>query len=74
MKDYLTMRRDAGTPRGNEFARRLDAMSPQDAADELYDAVRLCADEDLVCEIRDDFRVENAELIAAAILRRRRHA
>ena len=71
MKDSLTLRREAGTPRGVEFAQHLEALSPEDAADEIFDAFRLCADEDLAYEIRGDLGVRNAEAIALAIARRR---
>ena len=37
MKDIVTERREADTPQGCEFARRLETMPPDHAADELLD-------------------------------------
>jgi len=73
MKDILTARREAGTPCGIEYANRLEAMPPDEAADEIYDMFCLCADEDLGCEISCDLQLhpKAATQIAIAIERKR---
>ena len=73
MKDILTARREAGTSRGVEYANRLEAMPPDQAADEIYDMFQLCADEDLDYEISCDLQLhpEAATQIAIAIVRKR---
>jgi hypothetical protein len=73
MKDILTARREAGTPRGIEYANRLEAMPPDQAADEIYDMFELCADEDLDYEISCDLQLhpKAAKQIAIAIVRKR---
>ena len=73
MKDILTARREAGTPCGIEYANRLEAMPPDEAADEIYDMVCLCADEDLGYEISCDLQLhpKAAAQIAIAIERKR---
>jgi hypothetical protein len=41
MCDFLSrVRGQAGTPRGIAFAKRLDAMSPADAADEIKEMIK----------------------------------
>jgi hypothetical protein len=49
-------------------------MSPEDAADELFDAYCLCADEDLDDELGMELGVKNSTAIAAAIVELRRRA
>jgi hypothetical protein len=73
MKDILTARREAGTPCGIEYANRLEAMPPDEAADEIYDMFCLCADEDLGYEISCDLQLhpKAAAQIAIAIERKR---
>ena len=73
MKDILTARREAGTPRGVEYANRLAAMPPDEAGDEIYDMFALCADEDLADEISGDLQLhpKAATRIAIAIVRKR---
>jgi hypothetical protein len=67
LKDYLAARTEAGTPRGEEYARRLSAMPLAEAADEIADMFALCADEDLAVDIARDLRLDRAtaEPIAA---------
>jgi hypothetical protein len=67
VKGYLTARTEAGTSRGEEYALRLSAMPPAEAADEIADMFALCADEDLAVEIACDLQLDRAtaELIAA---------
>lgn len=73
MKTILTVRREAGSDRGIEYARRLETMPPADAADELFDMYMLCADEDLPYEMRNELgvRFSAAENIGAEIVRKR---
>jgi hypothetical protein len=73
MKDYPTARSEAGSPRGIEYANRLAAMSPAEAADELFDMFALCADEDLRYDIAQDLELNPtvARQIAAEIIRKR---
>jgi hypothetical protein len=74
LKSYLNARAEAGTPRGIEFARRLEAMPAADAADEIMEMFALCADEDLADEIACDLQFHRSvgALIAAEIVKRRR--
>jgi hypothetical protein len=74
MIDYLTARRNAGTPRGDEYAQRLGAMPPADAADEIADMFQLCGDEDLAIDISEDLQLsrDKAEPIAAELRKMRR--
>jgi len=60
VKTYLTARREAGSPRGIEYAKRLAAMSPAEAVDEIADTFALCADEDLAEEIPCDLQLDPA--------------
>jgi hypothetical protein len=70
---YLKARREAGTKAGNEYAARLAAMLPEDAAKEIYDMFALCFDEDLAEEIFYDLQLPSgAAEIAEAIIRLRR--
>jgi hypothetical protein len=73
MKTMLTVRWQAGSPRGIEFANRLQAMAPEEAADELFDMFSLCAAEDLALQIAEDLQLKpaTARRIAAEILSRR---
>ena len=73
MKDIVTERREADTPQGCEFARRLETMPPDHAADELFDMYSLCWDDDLAEEITCELgvRFEAAKLTAAEIIRKR---
>ena len=73
MKTYLQARREAGTPRGSEYAARLAAMPPDHAADEILDMFVLCADEDLATDIAIGLQIHPAaaERIAQAIMRKR---
>jgi hypothetical protein len=73
MDDYIKARDAAGTPQGIIFAERLAALSPQDAAKEIADMFRLCADEDLASDIACDLQLDMvASLrIAKAIIRQR---
>jgi hypothetical protein len=73
MKDYITARAEASTHRGDEYAQRLEAMTPADAADEIADMFRLCADEDLAIDISRDLQLsDKAEPIAAELHKMRR--
>ena len=76
MKDYITARAEAGTPIGDEYAQRLEAMLPADAADEIADMFQLCADEDLAIDISSDLQLsrDKAEPIAAELRKLRRRA
>jgi hypothetical protein len=73
MKDLLTARREAGTPRGIEYASRLAAMPPAEAATEIYDMFELAADEDVAGEMILDLQIHPhaAERIAVAVMRKR---
>jgi hypothetical protein len=67
---YLKARREAATPTGIEYAARLAAMPPDDAARELYNMFALCFDEDLKedtsCDLQLPYTV--AAPIAEAII------
>jgi hypothetical protein len=73
VKTYLTARREAGSPRGIEYAKRLVAMSPADAADEIADMFALVVAEDLAEEIYWDLQLDlaAAKRIAQEIAKRR---
>ena len=70
---YLKARNEAGTKAGDEYAARLAAMPPDNAAKEIYDMFALCFDEDLEGEIFGDLQLphEAAGPIAEAIIRLR---
>lgn len=69
---YLKARSEAGTPAGIEYAARLAAMPPDDAAKEIYDMFALCFDEDLEEEIFGDLQLPSGVAeIAEAIIRLR---
>jgi hypothetical protein len=70
---YLKARNEAGTKAGDEYAARLAAMPPDDAAKAICDMFGLCFDEDLAGEISGDLQLpyEAAEPIAEAIIRQR---
>ena len=74
MKTYITARAEAGTPGGDEYAQRLEALPPADAADEIADMFQLCADEDLAIDISSDLQLsrDKAEPIAAELRKLRR--
>jgi hypothetical protein len=72
MKTYLDASRDVGTPRGDEYAARLAAMPPDEAADEIFDMFALCLDEDLPLEIYNlVLNGPAADRIALAVCRKR---
>jgi hypothetical protein len=74
MKTYLDARAAAGTAKGIEYAKRLAALPPNEAADEISDMFVFCADEDLACDISCDLELDlaAAERIAVEIVRQRR--
>jgi len=59
--------------RGGEYAVRLAAMPPDQAADEIFDMFALCVDADLAFNISLDLQIHPAaaERIAQAIVRKR---
>ena len=72
-EEYLAARRLAGTPEGVAYAKRLEVMSPADAAAEIAGMFCLCADEDLEYEIACDLQLnsQSAKRIAVEIRRDR---
>jgi hypothetical protein len=70
---YLKARNEAGTKAGDEYAARLAAMPPDDAAKEIYEMFALCFDKDLAVDISEDLQLpyEAAKRIAEAIVRQR---
>jgi hypothetical protein len=74
---YLKARREVGTPEGDAFADKLAAMSPIEAALEIYGMFLLCFDDDLAGEIACDLGLYSdkypgvAEKIALAIIAKR---
>jgi hypothetical protein len=71
--NYFDARRAAGTPAGIEYANRLAAMPPDEAAAEISRMFALCASEDLAGDIAGDLQLpdEVAKAIADAIIRQR---
>jgi hypothetical protein len=72
-EEYLAARRRAGTPEGIAYAKRLEAISPAEAAAEIAGMFCLCADVDLGFEIACDLQLDgqSAERIAVEIRRDR---
>jgi hypothetical protein len=64
--DYLIARKQAGSPEGEAFAARLEAMAPAEAAAAIADMFCLCADEDLEFDICCDLQLDRYKAAAIA--------
>jgi hypothetical protein len=71
--DYLTARRQAGTPAGDAYAAKLSSMPPDEAAAELFKMFALSASEDVASDISNDLQLEPevALKIADSVIRMR---